>query len=139
MVPPSRSGRIPTPSVAERPRSGSGPRPTRSGARSMRGRWFFRMGVLTTLALVAPGRAEGPRPSPQAAPGGALPVPLGLPRYDIDLRIDPAAREVAAREWVTFTNREGVVVTKELVDRLIEEAEFEDAGLPPPPRKDERQ
>jgi hypothetical protein len=41
--------------------------------------------------------------------------------------------------WVTFTNREGVVVTKELVDRLIEEAEFEDAGLPPPPRKDERQ
>ena len=42
-------------------------------------------------------------------------------------------------DWVTFTNREGVVVTKELVDRLIEEADFEDAGLPPPPRKDERQ
>ena len=37
--------------------------------------------------------------------------------------------------WVTFTNREGVVVTKELVDRLLEEVDFEDAGLPPPPRK----
>src|SRR5262245_2977625 len=41
--------------------------------------------------------------------------------------------------WVTFTNREGVVVTKELVDRLMEEADSEDAGLPAPPRKDERQ
>lgn len=40
--------------------------------------------------------------------------------------------------WVTFTNREGVMVTKELVDRLIEEADFEDAGLPPPPRRDEQ-
>jgi hypothetical protein len=40
--------------------------------------------------------------------------------------------------WVTLTNREGVVVTKELVDRLMEDADFEDAGLPPPPRKDER-
>ena len=37
--------------------------------------------------------------------------------------------------WYVFTNREGVVVTKELVDQLIEEADFEDAGLPPPPRK----
>jgi hypothetical protein len=40
--------------------------------------------------------------------------------------------------WVTFTSREGALVTKELVDRLIEEADFEDAGLPPPPRKDDR-
>lgn len=38
--------------------------------------------------------------------------------------------------WYVFTNREGVVVTKELVDRLIEEADFEDAGLPPPKRDD---
>ncbi|HWE17402.1 MAG TPA: CopG family transcriptional regulator [Hyphomicrobiaceae bacterium] len=38
--------------------------------------------------------------------------------------------------WVTFTNREGLVVTKEDVDRLIEEADFEDAGLPSPPRKE---
>ena len=37
--------------------------------------------------------------------------------------------------WYVLTGREGVVVTKELVDRLIEEADFEDAGLPPPPRE----
>lgn len=41
--------------------------------------------------------------------------------------------------WITLTNREGLVVTKEQVDRLIEEADFEDAGLPPPPRRDRRQ
>ena len=40
--------------------------------------------------------------------------------------------------WITLTNREGLVVTKEQVDRLIEEADFEDAGLPPPPRKARR-
>lgn len=41
--------------------------------------------------------------------------------------------------WYVFTNREGVVVTKELVDRLIEEADLEDAGLAKPPAgKDER-
>jgi hypothetical protein len=34
--------------------------------------------------------------------------------------------------WVTLTNREGLVVTNELVDRLMEEADFEDACLPPP-------
>jgi hypothetical protein len=37
--------------------------------------------------------------------------------------------------WIQFTGREGVVVTKELVDRLIEEADLEDAGLPPPKRE----
>ncbi len=31
--------------------------------------------------------------------------------------------------WYVLTNREGVVVTKEQVDRLIEEADLEDAGL----------
>jgi hypothetical protein len=41
--------------------------------------------------------------------------------------------------WITLTNREGLVVTKEQVDRLIEEADFEDAGLPPPPRRDRQQ
>jgi hypothetical protein len=40
--------------------------------------------------------------------------------------------------WVTFTNREGALVTNEVVDRLMEEADIEDAGLPPPPRKDDR-
>ena len=37
--------------------------------------------------------------------------------------------------WIQFTGREGVVVTKELVDRLIEEADWEDAGLVPPSGK----
>lgn len=31
--------------------------------------------------------------------------------------------------WLQLPNRDGVVVTKELVDRLIEEADLEDAGL----------
>jgi predicted transcriptional regulator len=39
--------------------------------------------------------------------------------------------------WYMFTNREGLVVTKEQVDRLIEEADFEDVGLPPPPKRDD--
>jgi hypothetical protein len=34
--------------------------------------------------------------------------------------------------WYQLPNREGVVITKELVDRLIEGADFEDAGLSPP-------
>ncbi len=34
-------------------------------------------------------------------------VPADLPRYDIEMRIDPAARKVTAREWATFTNRGG--------------------------------
>lgn len=31
--------------------------------------------------------------------------------------------------WYQLPNREGLVVTKELVDRLIEEADLEDAGI----------
>jgi hypothetical protein len=31
--------------------------------------------------------------------------------------------------WYVLTNREGVAVTKGQVDRLIEEADLEDAGL----------
>jgi hypothetical protein len=31
--------------------------------------------------------------------------------------------------WYQLPNREGVVVTKELVDRLIEEADLEDGGI----------
>jgi hypothetical protein len=40
-----------------------------------------------------------------------------------------AAPFVLKDGWYVLTNREGVVVTKELVDRLIEEADLEDAGL----------
>ena len=31
--------------------------------------------------------------------------------------------------WYVLPNREGVIVTKEQVDRLLEEADLEDAGL----------
>ena len=37
--------------------------------------------------------------------------------------------------WYVLTGREGAVVTNELVERLIEDADFEDAGLPPPKRE----
>jgi hypothetical protein len=40
--------------------------------------------------------------------------------------------------WLVLTGRDGVVVTQELVDRLMEDADFEDAGLPPPSRKSGR-
>jgi hypothetical protein len=42
---------------------------------------------------------------------------------------EAAAPYVLKDGWYVLTNREGVVVTKELVDRLIEEADLEDAGL----------
>ena len=43
---------------------------------------------------------------------------------------EPAPPFVLKDGWYVFTNREGLVVTKEQVDRLIEEADFEDAGFP---------
>jgi hypothetical protein len=46
-------------------------------------------------------------PSPQRP---ALAIPAGLPRYDLAVRIDPAARKVSARERVVFTNRSKVPV-----------------------------
>jgi hypothetical protein len=42
---------------------------------------------------------------------------------------ETAAPFVLKDGWYVLTNREGVIVTKELVDRLIEEADLEDAGL----------
>src|SRR5829696_6516985 len=43
-----------------------------------------------------------------------LAVPAGLPRYEIDARLDLDRRLVTARERVRFTNRAGVA-TRELV------------------------
>jgi hypothetical protein len=42
---------------------------------------------------------------------------------------EAAAPFVMKDGWYVLTNREGVVVTRELVDRLIEESDLEDAGL----------
>lgn len=70
--------------------------------------------------LASPGGAlafeGGPAPSgqgpavPSAQGGAPLPVPHGLPRYDIDMRLDPARRVVSARERVVFTNRSTVPI-----------------------------
>jgi hypothetical protein len=51
------------------------------------------------------GQASAPLPSPQ---GAALRVPAGLPVYELDVRLDPAARRVRARERLTWTNRSRV-------------------------------
>jgi hypothetical protein len=61
--------------------------------------------------LMPPASAQGPG---AASSQPALPVPEGLPRYDLDVRIDPANRLAQAREWVTFTNRSAAPV-EELV------------------------
>src|SRR5262249_43400738 len=54
------------------------------------------------------GRLRGVTASPQVLASPQQPglaVPPGLPRYDLDVRIDPQARTVVARERVVFTNR----------------------------------
>jgi hypothetical protein len=48
---------------------------------------------------------------------------------------EAAAPYVLKGGWYVLANREGVVVTKEMVDRLIEEADLEDAGLSKDPGK----
>jgi hypothetical protein len=59
----------------------------------------------------------------------------GLTQATTGLGEDTSVPYVMKDGWYVLTGREGVVVTKELVDRLIEEADFEDAGLPPPKRE----
>ncbi len=60
----------------------------------------------------------------------------GLTRATAGFAEDASAPPYVMKDgWYVLTGREGVVVTKELVDRLIEEADFEDAGLPPPKRE----
>jgi hypothetical protein len=59
----------------------------------------------------------------------------GLTQATTGFREDASVPYVMKDGWYVLTGREGVVVTKELVDRLIEEADFEDAGLAPPKRE----
>jgi len=59
---------------------------------------------------------------------------LTRPAISSGLAEEIAPPFVMENGWYQLPNREGVVVTKELVDRLLEEADFEDAGLPPPKR-----
>src|SRR5262245_152114 len=63
-------------------------------------------------------RAQNPQASPQIAlptpQSPVLPIPAGLPRYEINARLDLTARKVAARERVVFTNG-SKTATSELV------------------------
>ncbi len=72
------------------------------------------------LALLAPSprstsaqiaSPQGTFPSPQGI-ASPLPIPPGLPVYDLTIRIEPASRRVVARERVTFTNRSHLPVSE---------------------------
>src|SRR5207244_12210584 len=63
--------------------------------------WFMLVLLFPVAAMAG---AEAGRPA----------VPAGLPRYELDVRLDPLSRRVVARERVEFTNRSGVP-TRELV------------------------
>ena len=47
-----------------------------------------------------------------SVPSSKLPIPPGLPRYEMDVRIDVDRRIVRATERVTFTNRTSREVTE---------------------------
>src|SRR5262249_29473126 len=111
------------PSSARRPNSvGVQAEPMRREAR-----WIAWL-VVTLLAVSPQGawagevpvRAspQGPLASPQqplASPQGPkLPIPPGLPRYEMDARLDLEGRKVFVRERVEFTNRTRAA-TSELV------------------------
>src|SRR5262249_46905704 len=56
----------------------------------------------------APETARGLTASPQVLASSQRPglvIPAGLPRYDLEVRIDPRTRTVVARERVVFPNR----------------------------------
>lgn len=48
----------------------------------------------------------------QEMPARGISIPEGLPRYDLDLRLDLEAKRVSTREQITFTNRSAVPVTE---------------------------
>jgi hypothetical protein len=74
--------------------------------------------------------AAGPGEEPSKRPGGSrLPVPAGLPRYDIGLRVDVAGRLAEARERVTFTNRTSKAVS-ELVFHVYPRHRVDDGDRP---------
>ena len=73
--------------------------------------------VLTGPALEV--RAQTAKASPQVPPPSqalasaqrpSLVVPAGLPRYDLAMRVDVAARQVRARERIIFTNCSNIPV-----------------------------
>ncbi len=71
-----------------------------------RRRWI----ALGLLALGLCGASPASGPDAPRAP--RLPIPEGLPRYDMDVRIDVAGRVVTVQERVTFTNSTSKDVTE---------------------------
>ena len=80
--------------------------------------WFALAWLATPCAL-----ADTP------AAHSRLPIPQGLPRYEMDVSIDVAGRMVRARERVTFTNRTAKPVT-ELVFHIYPRHRVEEADRP---------
>jgi hypothetical protein len=68
-------------------------------------------------------------PAPIEAPLSRLTVPPGLPRYEMDLRLDVAGRTVRAHERVTFTNR-ARAATQELIFHVYPRYHVPDADRP---------
>src|SRR5262245_27399723 len=83
--------------------------------------------------VASPVRAQSAQSSPQSpqpsAQAQSLPVPPGLPRYDIDARLDLPARKLAARERIVFTNR-SKVATSELVLHVYPRYKVKDQDRP---------
>jgi hypothetical protein len=82
--------------------------------------WFLlTFGLLGTSPTLG---GDTPRPP-------RLPVPKGLPKYDMDVRIDVAGRSVQVSERVTFTNRTTKDVN-ELVFHVYPRHRVEEADRP---------
>src|SRR5262245_39896974 len=73
--------------------------------------------VVAVLAWPGASRAEDPLPPALPLPPASdasprLPVPAGLPRYEIDARVDLTRKVVTAVERVRFTNRSEAEVSE---------------------------
>ena len=73
----------------------------------MKARW---LGIAWLLAML--GVAGSSAASAGEVPPPRLTVPAGLPRYEIDARIDPAGRTAVGHERVRFTNRSAAPATE---------------------------
>ena len=67
--------------------------------------------ALALVVGVGLSRAGGPDAG-EPVPSGRLPIPAGLPRYEIDANLDLAAKSIAATERVRFTNRSAADVSE---------------------------